>query len=211
MAGRLRNLLLIRHGLTDWNETGRLLGRSEIGLNPRGRAQADRLAAALAEVPLGRLLCSPRRRTRETAAAVAMPHGCGVEIEPALDEVWLGRWQGRTIDEIGDDPDLRRYIDDPTHVCDAVESIAAVQERIVGVVERLRREASEETIAIVSHGDPLRALLVSALSMDLRMLRRLAVSPGSVSVLRLGSRGPRLLTMNARPAPGAIGEILGTR
>jgi len=42
-----RDLFLVRHGVTDWNETGRLMGRIDVGLNARGRAEADAAAQAL--------------------------------------------------------------------------------------------------------------------------------------------------------------------
>jgi broad specificity phosphatase PhoE len=199
-------LLLLRHGLTDWNETGRLLGRIEVGLNQRGIAQAEAAAEALRNCPLHAVLSSPQRRTQETAAPLATSHGISVQTEPALDEVWLGRWQGKTLDEISEDPDLHRYIEDPTYVCDAIEPTPQVQGRVVALVERLRAEATGQTVALVSHGDPLRALLAHYLSIDLHLFRCLTVAPGSVSVLKVGSRGSRLLTLNWKP--GVLKEVL---
>jgi broad specificity phosphatase PhoE len=201
------SLLLVRHGLTDWNETGRLLGRTDVGLNSRGRAQAEAVAAALRDVPLHAVLCSPQRRTQETAAPLASRHGVAAQTEPALDEVWLGRWQGKTFADISDDPDLHRYIEDPTYVCDAVEPAADVRQRVVALVERLRAEDSTQTIALVSHGDPLRILLAHYLSMDPRLFRRLTISPGSVSLLSISSRASRLQSLNWKPGATALEEM----
>jgi len=199
-------LLLIRHGLTDWNESGRLLGRTEVGLNARGRTQADAVAEALRDWALHAVLCSPQRRTQETAARIASLHGLTVDTEPELDEVWLGRWQGKTLDEISEDPDLYRYFEDSTYVCDAIEPTVQVQERVVRLVERRRGELSGRTVALVSHGDPLRLLLAHYLSIDLPRFRCLTVTPGSVSVLKIGSRGSRLVTLNWKP--GVLKDVL---
>jgi broad specificity phosphatase PhoE len=208
MPSPILSLLLVRHGLTDWNETGRLLGRIEIGLNARGRAQAEAVAAALRDIPLHAVFCSPQRRAQETAAPLASRHGVTAETEPALDEVWLGRWQGKTFADISDDPDLHRYITDPTYVCDAVESAADVRQRVVALVDRLQAEFTSQTVALVSHGDPLRILLAHHLSIAPRLFRRLTISPGSVSLLSISSRASRLQGLNWKPGATALEEML---
>jgi broad specificity phosphatase PhoE len=208
MPAELR-LLLVRHGLTDWNESGRLLGRTPIGLNDRGREQARALGRALVTLPVAAVATSPQRRTHETAESIATALGLAVDVADALDEVWLGtRWQGKTFPEIAGDADLARYMTDPLFPCDAIEPTAAVERRVVDLVEGLRQKRRGQTLALVSHGDPLRVLIAHYLGIPLGMFRRLTVSPGSVSVLRFGSRGVRLLVLNWRPGDGSLGELL---
>ncbi len=192
------NLILVRHGLTDWNEQGRLIGRMAIGLNERGRAQAGRAAEALRDHTVEAVISSPQRRTRETAEPIAQVLGLDVEIDPGLDEVWLGRWQGKTVAELHGDPDLERTVKDPTYICDAIEPAARVRARAVAVVERLRSKKEQGLVVLVSHGDPLRFVLVHYLSMDLGSHRRLEVDNGAISVLRFSARGPRLTVLNWR-------------
>ncbi len=202
-------LLLIRHGFTDWNESGRLLGRTDVGLNARGRTQAETLARAIAALPVAALWSSPQRRTRETAEPIAAALGVAVEVDAALDEVWLAAgWQGKTFAELADDPDLQRYVTDPMHVCDAIEPCADVARRVVDLVERLGREHAGQMIALVSHGDPLRLLIAHHLGLPGGVFRRLVVLPGSVSGLALGGRGPRMLALNWLPGEGMLGELL---
>ena len=193
------DIFLVRHGVTDWNEQGRLLGRTDVGLNERGRAQATAVAEALREFPLGAVLASPQRRTQETAELIAQAHGLPVETEPDLAEVWLGRWQGKTFAELGDDPDLQRYIEDPTYGCDAIEPAAAVQKRVVAVVQRLREAGPGKSIALVSHGDPLRLIVAHFLAMELAAYHQLSIAPGSISILRLGRRRHQFLSVNWQP------------
>jgi broad specificity phosphatase PhoE len=194
------NLILVRHGLTDWNEQGRLLGRNPIELNARGRAQVERVAEVLRDETVQAVYSSPQKRTQQTAEAIARVHDLEVIIEPGLDEVWLGRWQGKCVAELRGDPDLERYIDDPTYVCDAIEPASQVQQRAVAFVERLRSESPDGgTFVLVSHGDPLRLLLVYYLSMDLPLFRRLEVDNASINILRFTPRGPKLLKLNTVP------------
>jgi broad specificity phosphatase PhoE len=84
-------LLLIRHGLTAWNQSGRIQGRADLGLSARGRAEvaAWRLPAAWAEA---RWLTSPLRRAQETAALLT---DRPVVVEPRLIEMDWGAWEGR--------------------------------------------------------------------------------------------------------------------
>jgi broad specificity phosphatase PhoE len=202
-------LLLVRHGLTDWNESGRLLGRSDIGLNARGKGQAEALGEALAGYGIEVLLASPQRRTQQTAAAISAATGLSIRTEAALDEVWLGpQWQGRTFAELAGDPDIRRMAADPTYECDAIESAASVRDRVARLVEGMRGHSEGKTIALVSHGDPLRILICHHLGMELGCLRRLTVSPGSISALAVSSRGARLFLLNWRPGSVTLGDTL---
>lgn len=202
------DLFLVRHGVTDWNETGRLMGRIDVGLNARGKAEADAAAQALRQFPLRTVAASPQRRTQETAASIAPLQGLTIRTEPGLDEVWVQAcWQGKTWDELQGDADLQRYIQDPTYRCDAIEPAPGVQERVIAVAERLRAEA-EGAVLLISHGDPIKLLIAHYLSMDLSAFRRLVIHTGSVSVLRFSrSYGSRLLVLNWKP-PGSLRQLL---
>jgi len=194
-------LILVRHGLTDWNVERRLLGRIDIGLNEQGRAQAQAAAEALKPFPVRAIVSSPQVRARETAAPIAAAHALEVEIEPAFDEVWLSEaWQGKTVDELRDDPEMERFVSDPAGRSPRIESIGEVQDRTVVAVERLRRDRAGETVVVVSHGDPLRAIVAYYVGLPLADFRRLLIENGSVSLLRFNPRGPQLMTLNWRPS-----------
>jgi len=202
-------LLLVRHALTDWNEEGRLMGRIDVGLNSRGRAQVSHLARSLRQLPIARVLSSPQQRAQETAAPIAEALVLSVETEPGIDEVWLGRWQGKRLNELRGDPDLESYLQDPMHESDAIESPLKVQERMVRVAERLREESDGQTLVLVSHGDPLRLLLAHYLSLELANYRRLAADNASVSVLSWVHRRPRLVGLNWIPGDEGLRLAMG--
>src|SRR4051812_35397627 len=102
-------MLLVRHGQTD--AINRYIAGTADGtpLNGDGRLQAERLAAALRDVPLAAVVSSPLLRTRETAAPIARAHGLDVEIVPAFGEFEFGAWTGRPFSDLDPDPAWQRF------------------------------------------------------------------------------------------------------
>lgn len=111
-------LYYVRHGLTDWNATGRLQGRHDIPLNAEGRLQAVRCAGILADLfacesraPQSYdYVSSPLVRARETMDIVRATLGldlAGYRLEPRLSEISFGEWEGLTYqDVLVLDPDI---------------------------------------------------------------------------------------------------------
>ncbi|MDP1600797.1 histidine phosphatase family protein [Phenylobacterium sp.] len=92
-------IYLLRHGQTNYNHEGRMQGQLESQLTDLGMAQAqamaDLLKAEITDTAGWRLLASPLKRTRQSAAIVGATLGLEVEIEPALIEVGCGAWEDR--------------------------------------------------------------------------------------------------------------------
>ena len=74
------------------------------------------------------------------------------------------------------------------------------QTRMVRSVEQLALKHPEQTIAIVSHGDPIRSLLSYLLGVPIDLLLRFEISPASISIVQVANRGPRILCMNRTEA-----------
>jgi broad specificity phosphatase PhoE len=98
-----REVLCVRHGLTEWNAVFRWQGRANIGLTEEGIEQAKRAGAALAQITpaFDTLICSPLIRARTTAEVIG--DGLGLEVA-AMDDRWMerdiGEWSGFTTTEI---------------------------------------------------------------------------------------------------------------
>jgi probable phosphoglycerate mutase len=92
----MTRVLLIRHGPTAWNESGRIQGRADVELSPRGRAEVQgwRLPAAYAKA---RVFSSPLRRARETAVILT---GRTPTVDPRLNEMDWGRFEGRQLADL---------------------------------------------------------------------------------------------------------------
>jgi broad specificity phosphatase PhoE len=154
-------LYLIRHGETDWNLERRLQGVNDIPMNATGRAQALAVGARLASVPLAAVISSDLTRAKDTAAAIAEPHGLPVAIDPRLRERSFGLIEGIPRDELerryGDQ--LESYWTDPDRAFEAGESRREVQDRIAAFITELLATENADQTALVSHGGTIAAAL----------------------------------------------------
>lgn len=199
-------LLLVRHALVDpvgVSLPGRLPG---VSLNAAGRAQLPALVARvgrrLGGAPLGAVIASPLARAQETAGALARAHGLTVAVEPALVEFALGRWTGRTLDSLHDDPEwapFNSYRGGTPAGGGAPfggELQLEVQARAAAALIARARATPDATVAAVSHGDVIKAVLGHFLGVPTDLQQRLEVSPTGVSDLELHPWGPRVLAVN---------------
>lgn len=184
---------VVRHGAHDWLRPGanRLAGRLPgIPLNDEGRREAERVAAFLEGKPIRWVVSSPIQRTVETAEVIARPHGLAVERDERFIESGLGPWEGRWVTDIqAEDPETwRMWRDDPTQVrLDGIEPVEEIAERMeAGCLAWLERGGEG---VIVSHQDPITALLCRLIDMPLRSMRRWDIHTGSVSVVRRSRDG----------------------
>ena len=197
----LPRLLLVRHGLTDWNRQGRIQGHSEIELNQVGLAQARALSERLASETLDAIYASNLGRARATAEIIAAPHGLPVQIEPRLCEANYGAWEGHTMDELRrDDPErATAWMTEPVDVCPpGGETLEEVADRVAAVLDELRQRPDDEQIVLVGHGGSVRALLSVALQIPQGYSRRLRVDTASLSIIQLNKDRAMLCSFNDR-------------
>jgi len=147
-------ILLARHGETDWNLERRVQGHTDRPLNATGVEQARMLAARLAQEPLVAAYASDLLRARKTADIVAGVHGIDVTLEPGLREKNFGTWEGLTDVEI-----QVRFPDAARGRWGDAETTEMVAERAIAVIDRIRARHPAETVLAVSHGGPVRAIL----------------------------------------------------
>jgi broad specificity phosphatase PhoE len=139
----------LRHGETDWNREGRLMGLTDIPLNANGRAQAERVRDVAAALGLRAIATSSLARARETAEIVNRDLGLGLTAIDDLREVDIGPYSGTG------DPDWMARWRSGTAM-DGVETYAAFCARITsGFVRALALQAP---VLVVAHGGVFRAL-----------------------------------------------------
>jgi len=195
----MARLLLIRHAPTP--ETGRVLsgrlpGRS---LTPEGEDIAGLLATELRSIRLAAIYSSPLERAMETAAPIAAAQKKEVIAHEGLLEVDYGAWSGRSLKSLYRLRLWRVVIRTPSRAgFPGGESIAGAQHRMVSTCEELSARHKEKTIALVTHADPIKAVVSHFLGQPLDLFNRIAIAPASVTVLDLPNGGwPRLLSLNA--------------
>jgi broad specificity phosphatase PhoE len=182
-------LLLVRHGRTEANAAGRLLGRSDIPLDDLGRAQAASLAASIESVD--RVVSSPLQRTRETAAAFGAP----VEVDERLVELDYGDFDGRAF---GDLPagTWEQWRSDPGFTPPGGESLEELGSRVRACLDELAPAAMHGTVVVVSHVSPIKAGVAWALGVSEELSWRLHVSPASITRIDVRGATRVLLTFN---------------
>lgn len=198
-------VLLIRHGRTRANADGVLAGRAPgVALDEAGIAQARGLASRLAGVPLTAVVHSPLERCARTAAhLVDGRDDTQVHVDDRLVECDYGDWTGRALAALAKEPLWATIMRSPSQVTfPGGEAMAAMAARgVAAVAEWSTRVGPAGTVAIVSHGDVIKAILSHALGQPFDHVQRIAISPGSLSVLRMGDGVPMVLRMNDTGAP----------
>ena len=196
---RMSTFYLIRHGMVatvGHSIAGRQPG---VHLTEEGVQQAEAVAERLAREPIRSIYTSPLERARETARPLADRLGLAAVVSDEIAELDFGNWTGRTMDELEQIPRWKLYNSFRSGTqMPGGEWMLQVQSRAVLFLQRLREQFPDEHVAIVSHGDVIRAVLLYYLGMPLDFVLRLEVTPGSVSVLRLEEYGPQVLAMNLR-------------
>lgn len=192
-------LILVRHGETQWNRENRVLGHTEIELNEEGRKQAESVALALREEKVAAIYCSPLKRARETAEAIARFHQVGVEVDGAFKEMDAGELDGLTYEEMRDryGDFLREWIRDASALrMPGGESLAQVQHRAWQGVEGIIDRHPEGVVIVVSHNFAILCIICKALGLDLSQFRRLRLNVASISILNFGGLGIQLDLFN---------------
>jgi len=191
---------LVRHGSNDFF-SHTLVGRTPgIHLNDTGKREANALASGLAGESIQKILTSPMERCRETAAPLATKLQLPAEISNALIEVDFGDWTGKKFADLdASSEEWRRWnsFRSGNRVPNG-ESMLEVQQRMIGLLLELHRAFRGQRIALFSHGDPLRAATVYFLGAPLEYIRRIELSPASVTILQFGDWDAQFLCINTR-------------
>ena len=154
-------LLLLRHGETEWNRVGRLQGRDDSPLTPRGLAQAGALARACKALGVGRLIASPLGRAHATAERISAGCNVPIELRDGLAEMSFGMCAGLTLDEVrARFPGLleARERDRWNHRWPGGEGYVDVLPRALAALSVLRPPATHPPTAVVAHQSVNRAL-----------------------------------------------------
>jgi probable phosphoglycerate mutase len=180
-------LFLVRHGATASSAEDRFAGASDVELSAEGRSQAERLSRRLADDRIRAVYCSPLRRTVDTAAILAGPHGLSPASRDGLREIAHGRWEGlrRADVEARFPAEYAAWEADPFTVApEGGESGLNVLARALPVIREIVLAHAGENVVVVSHKATLRLVLSSLLGFDARGYRdRLDQSPACLNVV----------------------------
>jgi broad specificity phosphatase PhoE len=164
----MTEIILARHGETEWNVEEVFRGRIDVALNETGTRQAELLAEYLRSIRIDAIYSSPLRRALKTAEAIARYHKLEVEIAPALIDCDFGRWQGLTLKEVKDKYKelYAEWVNSPHLVkLPDGESLDEVRERALAMVDKLVAKHGG-TVVLVSHRVVNKVLICAFLGLD---------------------------------------------
>lgn len=176
MTGGSPEIVLVRHGETEWSRSGQHTGRTDIPLTDAGREAARLLAARLARWPLERVLSSPLQRALETCRLTGL--GERVEVRPELLEWDYGRYEGRTTVEIRTERPGWSLWRDGTPDGETAEDVGARLELLVAELG-----GTGGAVAVFAHGHVLRVLAARWLGLPPAGGRLFRLDPTTLSVL----------------------------
>lgn len=171
-------LVLLRHGETEWSKSGQHTGRTELELTDNGRAEATTVGSALAELQLDNplVISSPRRRAVETAELA----GLTVDKQSELLAEWdYGAYEGVTTAQIHQSrPDWSIW----THGCPDGESVAQVSERADRAVALALENMATRDVVFVGHGHFSRAVITRWVQLPLVEGSRFGMTAASIAI-----------------------------
>ncbi len=193
-------LALIRHGESTANSRQVLLGRKDVPLTERGRAQALAIAVSVDGLSADAVVASPLQRALDTAAPIAARLGLAVDTEHGLIEMDAGEVDGMTYQEFREKHAdfLRRWLSDecPDVPMPGGETLRQVQERGWAAVEGLRRRHPDGTVVAVTHNFVILTLLCRATGTPLNQFRRFKTALAARSLVDVREDGCTLLQLN---------------
>lgn len=196
-------ILLVRHGETDWNRSGRIMGIRPVPLNQNGLTQAARLALQLTALPAPALYSSPVVRARQTADILASTLRVPVIEEPGLSEIGVGEWEGRYWNEFDGNPARVNFYRLPRETRPpGGETLSEVQQRALAAVERALSRMKAGSAVVVTHADVIRAIVAHYLETDLQTMRHIQIGHASVTALAINGSSGTLLCLNSLPDLG---------
>lgn len=193
----MTKILLIRHALTD-GVGKRLSGcTSGVYLNETGRKQARELAESLSEIPISAIYCSPLERAVETAEPIACLHKLQYITSNNFMEIDFGEWTNLAIEDLVQDSQFQLFNDFRSNIrIPRGETMLEAQFRAIKGLQELTNQHQNQTIAIVSHGDIIKSIIAYYAGISLDFMRRLEISPASVSILEIFNETVRVLQLN---------------
>jgi broad specificity phosphatase PhoE len=198
-------LIILRHGETEWSRTGRHTGRTDVALTARGEEQARALAPAVAGLEPVRVVTSPAGRARRTAELAGLA-GAPAAVDPDLWEWDYGGYEGRTTAEIrAERPGWFLWEDgvvpgDAAHPGETVEQVGARADAVLG---RVRPLLDDGAVVLVAHGHLLRVLTARWLGLEPADGRLFKLGTGTMSALGDEHDRPVIASWNVPAGPPA--------
>jgi broad specificity phosphatase PhoE len=188
-------VVLVRHGETEWSRSGKHTGRTDVPLTERGREQARAVGLALREERFELVLTSPLERAAETCRLAG--YGAEAALRDELMEWDYGAYEGRTTPDIREERPGWTLWDDGVPGGETAAQVGARADRVIRELRSVRGDA-----AVFAHGHLLRVLAARWLGLEPNAGRLFALDTATISVLGYERETPVLRSWNEKlPQP----------
>jgi len=171
-------IILIRHGETEWNSQQRMQGHSNSDLSSVGQAQIQALGQWMKNVPFDLIYSSDSLRAKQTAESITQFSGHELQFDQRLREKNLGVFEGLTSEEARErHPEVFRLFKTAgsKYVIDEGESTQQLQDRALEIVDEIRIKHPEERVLLVTHGGFIRVVMKHSLGLSLETPTRFLI------------------------------------
>ncbi len=182
-------VLLARHGETEWNASGRIQGHLDSPLTARGSEQHRHVAERLAPIGLAAVYSSSAGRARDLGEMIALQHGLSVVVVEGMRERSYGSFEGFTLDELREREGamLEEWIAHPNRELLAPpggETQPDMSRRVMAALREIVARHAGETVAVATHGGPIKSIISAVLEIPIAAWDRSWVSNGSLTTIR---------------------------
>ncbi len=195
----MARILLVRHGITEFNSGRRFAGFTDIELSEAGYRQIEKLRDRLASERINAIYTSDLKRAAASAGVIAAGRGIEVVPCPELREINYGAVEGLTFDGISQlYPEVAQRVRNFSIelAFPGGESFHDFVARTSGFLSRIERHAAEDTVLVVSHSGPVRVLVYTLLGFDMAHWWQVRIDNASLSIVDTYPRGAILSLLN---------------
>ena len=182
------SIIFLRHGQAKNNTERILAGRTPgIPLTDKGVDQAKKAAEFLEHMNISAIYTSPIERARNTAEIVGKHNSVDVRIDERLVELDMGKFTGMPYDEIFSSHGnvfMKFYNGELEIAHNGVETFAEVKKRVVGIVDHVLDSHPDENVVLVTHMDPIKAMLSTVIDLTPENLFELIIANASLNIFR---------------------------
>jgi probable phosphoglycerate mutase len=184
----LGSIIFLRHGQAKNNTERVLAGRTPgVPLTEEGVDQSEKAAKFLEDMNISAIYSSPIERAKNTAEIVGKHNSIDVKIDDRLIEIDMGKFTGRPYDEIFSSHGnvfMKFYKGELEIAHNGVETFVEVKKRILGMVDHVIENHPDENVVLVTHMDPIKAMLSTVISLSPANLYELIIANGSLNIFR---------------------------
>jgi len=184
----LGSIIFLRHGQAKNNTERILAGRTPgVPLTEEGVDQAEKAAIFLEEMNISAIYSSPIERAKNTAEIVGKHNSIDVRIDDRLIELDMGKFTGKPYDEIFSSHGnvfMKFYRGELEIAHNGVETFEEVKKRIRDMVDHVIDNHPDENVVLVTHMDPIKAMLSTVVSFSPENLYELIIPNASLNIFR---------------------------